>query len=135
MTKSPHDEGIVLSAMGHRLTAENWGNSLLFEERKSSNLIAKGNKMATETLTQEDIIAKLTAERDAYKLEATGGKDLNALKKAEKDFASFDIRIIESVTKVLGISLEQEDRTKLKAHFVSERYAKEVSKTKANDWA
>ena len=61
--------------------------------------------MATENLTQEEIIAKLTAERDAYKLEATGGKDLDALKKAEDSFNKFDKKIAEITTSPAVVQL------------------------------
>jgi len=91
--------------------------------------------MATENLTPEQIIEKLTAERDAYKLEATGGKDLDALKKAEKAFRDFDIKVIESVALVLKLELNTEDKKALKEHFVTERYAREVSKSQADNWA
>ena len=91
--------------------------------------------MAQENLTQEEIIAKLTEERDAYKLEATGGKDLEALKKAEDNFDKFDKKIAEIVLKAIGIDPTTEQKRAVRNALVAERYAYLVSKNKSDDWA
>ncbi len=90
--------------------------------------------MATENLTQEEIIAKLTAERDAYKLEATGGKDLDALKKAEDSFNKFDKKIAEITLKAIGIEPDTEQKRLIANALVLEKYTYLTSKNKSEEW-
>ncbi len=86
-------------------------------------------------MTETEHIAALEAKVNALEVEASGGKDLHALAKAEKDFKSFDIKVIKLVLETLEYQLEDGDKARLKDAFIADRYAREVSKTQADDWA
>ena len=86
------------------------------------------------TKTETEHIQALEAKVQALEVEASGGKDLNALAKAEKDFKSFDIKVIKLVLETLEYPLEDGDKAKLKEAFVADRYAREVSKVVADEW-
>ena len=86
------------------------------------------------TETEIDHIKTLENKVKALETEAAGGRDLNALSKAEKDFKSFDIRVIKLVLETLEYPLEDGDKAKLKKAFVDDRYAREVSKNVADEW-
>ena len=85
-------------------------------------------------MTELEHIKALEEKVQALETEATGGKDLNALAKAEKDFKSFDIKVIKLVAETLEIELTEEAKHKLKEAFVADRYAREVSKHEADAW-
>ena len=85
-------------------------------------------------MTELEHIQKLEAEVKALQVEASGGKDLNALAKAEKDFHSFDVRIIELAFEAVEIGLTKTQKKTIKDAMVADRYAREVSKTTANEW-
>ena len=86
------------------------------------------------TKTEKEHIAKLEEEVQALQLEANGGKDLSALAKAEKDFHSFDIKVVEAAFDAIDIGLTKTQKKQIKMALVSDRYAKEVSKNIANEW-
>ncbi len=85
-------------------------------------------------MTEAEHIKKLEDEVKALQTEAAGGKDLTALAKAEKDFHSFDIRVIEAAFEAIEVGLTKTQKKAIRDALVADRYAREVSKTEANEW-
>ncbi len=86
-------------------------------------------------MTENEHIQQLEEKVKQLQVEAAGGRDLTALARAEKSVVTFDIKIAKIVVDALGIETNTEQRNNIKDALINERYATELSKIKAEEWA